>query len=38
VHYLPTLVLLAKDGTLRAVTTGFTSEAEVTRLVRDTPR
>lgn len=28
----------AKDGTVRAVATGFTSEAELTRLVRDTLR
>jgi cytochrome c biogenesis protein CcmG/thiol:disulfide interchange protein DsbE len=38
VHNLPTLVLLAKDGTVRAVATGFTSEAELTRLVEDTLR
>ena len=38
VHNLPTLVLLAKDGTVRAVATGFTSEAELTRLVRDALR
>jgi cytochrome c biogenesis protein CcmG/thiol:disulfide interchange protein DsbE len=36
VQGLPTLVLIAKDGTVRAVATGFTDESELTRLVRDT--
>jgi cytochrome c biogenesis protein CcmG, thiol:disulfide interchange protein DsbE len=38
VHNLPTLVLISKDGTVRAVTMGFTDETELTRLVRDTLR
>jgi cytochrome c biogenesis protein CcmG/thiol:disulfide interchange protein DsbE len=36
VQGLPTLVLIAKDGTVRAVSTGFADERELTRLVRDT--
>jgi thiol-disulfide isomerase/thioredoxin len=36
VQGLPTLVLIDKDGTVRAVTSGFTDERELTRLVRDT--
>ena len=35
VQGLPTLVLIAKDGTVRAVSTGFTDETELTRLVKD---
>jgi thiol-disulfide isomerase/thioredoxin len=35
VQGLPTLILIAKDGTVRAVSTGFTDETELTRLVRD---
>jgi cytochrome c biogenesis protein CcmG, thiol:disulfide interchange protein DsbE len=35
VRSLPTLVVLGKDGTVRAVSLGFTSEAELTRLVSD---
>ena len=35
VQGLPTLVLIGKDGTVRAVTTGFTDERELTRLVQD---
>jgi thiol-disulfide isomerase/thioredoxin len=35
VHSLPTLVVIAADGTVRAVSTGFTSESELTRLVND---
>jgi cytochrome c biogenesis protein CcmG/thiol:disulfide interchange protein DsbE len=38
VQGLPTLVLVAKDGTVRAVATGFTNEAELTRLVQDALR
>jgi thiol-disulfide isomerase/thioredoxin len=38
VHSLPTLVLIAKDGTVRAVATGFADEAELTRLVKDALR
>ena len=38
VQGLPTLVLIAKDGTVRAVATGFADEAELTRLVRDALR
>ncbi len=38
VRSLPTLVLVAKDGTVRAVATGFASEAELSRLVRETLR
>jgi hypothetical protein len=30
------LVLIAKDGTVRAVANGFTDETELTRLVKDT--
>jgi cytochrome c biogenesis protein CcmG/thiol:disulfide interchange protein DsbE len=36
VQGLPTLVLIAKDGTVKAVATGFTDDRELTRLVRDT--
>jgi thiol-disulfide isomerase/thioredoxin len=36
VEGLPTLVLIAKDGTVRAVANGFTDERELTRLIRDT--
>jgi hypothetical protein len=36
VQGLPTLVLIAKDGTVRAVSNGFTDERELTRLVQDT--
>lgn len=35
VRSLPTLVVLAKDGTVRAVSLGFTNESELTRLVSD---
>lgn len=35
VHNLPTLVVIGKDGTVRAVSTGFTNESELTRLVSD---
>ena len=35
VRGLPTLVILAKDGTVRAVTTGVVSEHELTQLVTD---
>jgi len=35
VQGLPTLVVIAKDGTVRAVATGFTDETELTRLVKD---
>jgi cytochrome c biogenesis protein CcmG, thiol:disulfide interchange protein DsbE len=35
VQSLPTLVVLAKDGTVRAVTVGFTDESELTRIVSD---
>jgi len=35
VQGLPTLVLIAKDGTVRAVANGFTDETELTRLVKD---
>lgn len=38
VRSLPTLVLIAKDGTVRAVATGFADEAELTRLVKDALR
>lgn len=38
VRSLPTLVLIAKDGTVRAVATGFADETELTRLVKDTLR
>jgi len=38
VQGLPTLVLIAKDGTVRAVATGLTDEAELTRLVKDALR
>lgn len=33
---LPTLVFVAKDGSVRAVVTGFADESELSRLVRDT--
>ena len=36
VRSLPTLVLIAKDGTVKAVATGFVNESELSRLVRDT--
>lgn len=35
VQGLPTLVVLGKDGTVRAVSTGFTDESELTRIVTD---
>lgn len=35
VQGLPTLVVLGKDGTVRAVSSGFTDERELTRLVGD---
>jgi cytochrome c biogenesis protein CcmG/thiol:disulfide interchange protein DsbE len=35
VQGLPTLVLIGKDGTVRGVSTGFTDERELTRLVKD---
>jgi hypothetical protein len=35
VQGLPTLVVLGKDGTVRAVSTGFTDESELTRIVGD---
>jgi thiol-disulfide isomerase/thioredoxin len=35
VQSLPTLVVLGKDGTVRAVATGFTDEAELTQIVKD---
>jgi len=35
VHNLPTLVVIGKDGTVRAVSTGFTNESELTRIVTD---
>jgi len=35
VQGLPTLVVIAKDGTVRAVSTGFTDDRELTRLVTD---
>ncbi|HYQ14485.1 MAG TPA: TlpA disulfide reductase family protein, partial [Polyangiaceae bacterium] len=35
VQVLPTLVVLAKDGTVRAVSVGFTDEAELRRIVAD---
>lgn len=35
VQGLPTLVVLGKDGTVRAVSSGFTNERELTRLVGD---
>lgn len=38
VQGLPTLVLIAKDGTVRAVATGFADETELTRLVKDALR
>lgn len=34
VRNLPTLVVIAKDGTVRAVSTGLTREAELTSLVK----
>jgi thiol-disulfide isomerase/thioredoxin len=38
VQGLPTLVVIAKDGTVRAVATGFAGETELTRLVKDAMR
>jgi len=38
VRSLPTLVLVGKDGTVRAVATGFVDEAELSRLVKHTLR
>jgi thiol-disulfide isomerase/thioredoxin len=38
VQGLPTLVLIAKDGTVRAVATGFADETELSRLVKDALR
>ncbi len=38
VQGLPTLVLIAKDGTVRGVATGFADETELSRLVRDALR
>ncbi len=35
VRSLPTLVVLGKDGTVRAVSIGFTNESELTRMVTD---
>lgn len=35
VQGLPTLVVLGADGTVRAVTSGFTNESELTRIVGD---
>jgi thiol-disulfide isomerase/thioredoxin len=35
VQSLPTLVVLGKDGTVRAVANGFTNETELTRIVND---
>jgi cytochrome c biogenesis protein CcmG/thiol:disulfide interchange protein DsbE len=35
VQGLPTLVLIAKDGTVRGIATGLVDETELTRLVRD---
>jgi thiol-disulfide isomerase/thioredoxin len=35
VQALPTVVVLAKDGTVKAVATGFIGESELTRLVND---
>jgi len=35
VQSLPTLVVVGKDGTVRAVAVGFTDESELARLVRD---
>jgi cytochrome c biogenesis protein CcmG, thiol:disulfide interchange protein DsbE len=35
VQGLPTLVVIDKDGTVRAVASGFTDERELTRIVRD---
>ena len=35
VQGLPTLVVIAKDGTVRGVATGFADETELSRLVRD---
>lgn len=36
VEGLPTLVMISKDGTVRAVSGGFTDERELTRLIQDT--
>jgi cytochrome c biogenesis protein CcmG, thiol:disulfide interchange protein DsbE len=38
VQGLPTLVVIAKDGTVRAVATGFAGEGELTRLINDAMR
>lgn len=38
VQGLPTLVVIAKDGTVRGVATGFTDETELSRLVKDALR
>ncbi len=38
VQGLPTLVVIAKDGTVRGVATGFTDETELSRLARDALR
>lgn len=38
VQGLPTLVVIAKDGTVRASTTGLVSERELTRLVNEAMR
>lgn len=35
VHALPTVVVLGRDGTVKAVATGFIGEAELKRLVED---
>ena len=35
VQALPTVVVLARDGTVKAVATGFIGESELTRLVQD---
>jgi thiol-disulfide isomerase/thioredoxin len=35
VRGLPTIVVIAKDGTVRAVSNGFTDENELARLVKD---
>lgn len=35
VQGLPTLVVVDKDGTVRAVTSGFTNERELTRIIGD---
>jgi len=38
VQGLPTLIFIAKDGTVRGVATGFTDETELSRLVKDALR